>query len=530
MPNGSPNSAFPLRQFLGRLAPLAVLWVALIGWLGWLLYDKATWTQQSDEEDMREWLTETRVFRKTLPELVGEYIDLVEHSSDAERQRLKYEEIEAHLSALAEPTRKYSGKLPLFPELYRIVVESGVAPPSGAATHPEWRSPVPRPGAEGKARVRVVEYPAAGGRARILCEYRIHTNHRFEEEQRARRYWQIPLVLFLVPATGLAGVFAFLSLRRERQRELQKAEAARAAEHRERELLEVRLLQQQAEQEKANVESRAAEAERAALELKSQLYAGIGIMAGSYAHNIKNLLVRPNDLLARCLDDSTLPRDQHAMLEEVKATLGTVTERLQQILRTVRRDPTRAEMTRLDLVEVARASFQTWAETAWDKWKLRITAELPGEPLTIQGDLSHLQQAIENLIFNSRDATFEMRNALREEARRETDPTVRKQKLIDAASWKGEVSLRVRKEGTTAVLEIADNGIGMTDEVRENCLKTHFTTKRDNALYEGYSAGMGLGLSFVAVVLEHHKASLEIDSHPRRGATFRIRFELSDAS
>ena len=35
-----------------------------------------------------------------------------------------------------------------------------------------------------------------------------------------------------------------------------------------------------------------------ALELKSQLYASIGIMAGSYAHNIKNLLVRPNDLLA----------------------------------------------------------------------------------------------------------------------------------------------------------------------------------------------------------------------------------------
>ena len=25
-------------------------------------------------------------------------------------------------------------------------------------------------------------------------------------------------------------------------------------------------------------------------------------MAGSYAHNIKNLLVRPNDLLARCIE------------------------------------------------------------------------------------------------------------------------------------------------------------------------------------------------------------------------------------
>ena len=66
-----------------------------------------------------------------------------------------------------------------------------------------------------------------------------------------------------------------------------------------------------------------------------------------------------------------------------------------------------------------------------------------------------------------------------------------------------------------------------TDEVRRNCLKTHFSTKRDNALYEGYSAGMGLGLSFVAMVLEHHGGTLEIESAPLRGTTFRVRFPLA---
>jgi len=538
--NGTP---FPIWRSVGRLAPLAVLWTALVVWLGWLLYSRATWTQQSDEEDIREWLSETRVFRKSLPELLTEYVELVEHpaGADAERLRTKYDEIEAHLNALAEPTRKYSGKLPLFPEPYRIGVEYGGPVPTGHTGHPSWTSPVPRPGADVKARVHMVEYPAAGGRARIQCEYRIHTNHRFEEEQRARRYWQIPLVAFLVPATGVAGFFAFRTLRRERQRELDQAEAERAAEHRERELLETRVRQQAAEQEaeelerrvleadleKVKVENRAAEAERAALELKSQLYAGIGIMAGSYAHNIKNLLVRPNDLLARCLDTSASSSEQHGMLEEVKATLGTVTERLQQILRTVRRDPSRAEMTRLDLADLVRTSHHTWADTAWDKWKLRIAVQLPDAPLFIQGDLSHLQQAVENLIFNARDATFEMRNHLREEARDPALPDhVRKQKVLEAASWKGEVALRVRREGDSAVLEIFDNGIGMSEEVRANCLKTHFTTKRDNALYEGYSAGMGLGLSFVSVVLEHHGAKLEIDSQPRQGATFRMAFAL----
>src|SRR5262249_60082430 len=90
-------------------------------------------------------------------------------------------------------------------------------------------------------------------------------------------------------------------------------------------------------------------AERQALELKSQLYASIGIMAGSYAHNIKNLLVRPNDLLRRCLEGDGLSADQEHMLREARQTLGTVTERLQQILQTVRRHPSRSAMTRLDL-------------------------------------------------------------------------------------------------------------------------------------------------------------------------------------
>ena len=58
---------FPIWRFVGRLAPLTLLWIALVVWLGWLLYSKATWTQQSDEEDMREWISETRVFRKSLP-------------------------------------------------------------------------------------------------------------------------------------------------------------------------------------------------------------------------------------------------------------------------------------------------------------------------------------------------------------------------------------------------------------------------------------------------------------------------------
>jgi signal transduction histidine kinase len=232
------------------------------------------------------------------------------------------------------------------------------------------------------------------------------------------------------------------------------------------------------------------------------------------------------------MDSADVNPQQQEMLHEVKSTLGTVTERLQQILRTVRRDPNKAEVTTIDLRELVAETQRTWAAMAWDKWKVRVGADVGDEPIVVKGDLSHLQQAVENLLFNARDATFEMRNYLREEARRGAaiEASGRKQRLIEAASWKGEIHLRARREGEFAVLEVQDNGIGMTEEVRKNCLTTHFTTKRDNALYEGYNAGMGLGLSFVAVVLEHHGAILDIESSPLHGALFRVKFPLAAPS
>jgi signal transduction histidine kinase len=134
-----------------------------------------------------------------------------------------------------------------------------------------------------------------------------------------------------------------------------------------------------------------------------------------------------------------------------------------------------------------------------------------------------------------------MRNYLREQARRPggevevgeaatagDNAAQRRQALIAAAAWKGTVVVRARREGGEVVLEVRDNGIGMTDEVRRQCTQTHFSTKRDNALYEGYHSGMGLGLSFTAVVLEHHGATLEVDSAPLAGAALRVRFPLAD--
>jgi signal transduction histidine kinase len=544
----TPTSPRRFWRYVGGLAAPTLLWGLLITVLVVTLR-----SQKYDEAVLREWIDESRPFRETLPELVRTYLEKTADPSHVPPEELvkRAEEIRVQLQSLADPTKEYQPQLPLFPAIYRL--ELNFAVPDSPLTPIIWESNIPRPRNTDK-----LEYLILGShdnRASLRIEYQLHAyNKRQRDEQEAtlRLRWVTGLAL---AATALTLVWVYLVQRRERERESQRLTAQEQINRSRQLLLEEELRRGEIERRHEDAQRKLLEqrlatqaAESQALELKSQLYASIGIMAGSYAHNIKNLLVRPNDLLRRCLDSDRLPAEQNAMLRQVRQTLGTVTERLQQILHTVRRDPSRSELTRIDLNVLVRDLTHTWEDLAREKWKLTLTAELSDEPLWIAGDVSHLQQAVENLLFNGRDATFEMRNHLREEARQSVgngqqveaglaqpnadsqvitsaNETVR-QAVIAAAAWKGTVVLRTRKQGDQAVLEVQDNGLGMTEEVRRRCTETHFSTKRDNAIYEGNTTGMGLGLSFVVVILGHHQAELEIESQPFQGALFRAKFPM----
>jgi signal transduction histidine kinase len=533
-------------RYVRGLAAPVLLWALFVAML---VRPLSAWLQADTEYDraaLHEWIEEARVFRESLPEMVRDYLKELDQrrqqhpeagpANDLEL-KAKTEKIEEHLQSLGNPsTKMYPGQLPLFPFFYSIQVRLVGEPESSWLT---WDSRLPRrssPYQELEHPIYELE-PPQRLRAVIYLRYQLHAynkQHAAEEMAHLRLRW---VTLLAVAGTVIAVAWMYLVQRQERERERQKNEVQHKREQAERQLLQEELRRRTAEQRQEETERKLLEqrlatqaAEQQALELKSQLYASIGIMAGSYAHNIKNLLVRPNDLLSRCLERDGLSNDQEEMLQEVRDTLGTVTERLQQILRTVRRDPHRAEMARLDLNAVLRELHHTWHDLAREKWKLELTLDVSQEPLWIEADLSHLQQAVENLLFNARDATFEMRNQQRQLARA-TVPDAgdheRRQAVIAAAAWRGQVVLRSYREGDRAALEVQDNGIGMTEEVRRRCTETHFSTKRDNALYEGHSTGMGLGLSFVVVILEHHRATVAIDSTPLHGTTFRIEFPSS---
>ncbi len=503
-----------------------------------------------DQEAIREWLREARVYN-TLPESLKTFLLAARSNSEQlrlndhpalvrgflERHRHAREEIHENLKALGTPTTQiYMNQLPLFPVIYQLRVTFSPEFRQQVDARLDlndifWDSQIPRHESQVRSlniQVASNENEASALNARVTVLYHLHAYQQRQTKERQEATRRLFLGGLGVLFTLAFLVWVYLIQRREYYRQQRQVEAEQRLHEAQRRHFEEELRRQEAE-------AKQQAAERQALELKSQLFANIGIMAGSYAHNIKNLLVRPNDLLRRCLEENPNGENQHQMISEVKQTLGTVTQRLQQILQTVRRDPSQAETSRFDIHGVLQDLFRTWVDLAREKWKLSLEIDLAREPNTgetkpflIEGDLSHLQQAFENLLFNARDATFEMRNQMREAARKESasDPkdALRKQAIIAAAAWKGRVLLRTRQDADGWILEVQDNGIGMTEEVRRRCTETHFSTKRNNALFAGLSAGMGLGLSFVTVILGHHGASLEIVTAPLQGATFRIRF------
>ena len=71
-----------------------------------------------------------------------------------------------------------------------------------------------------------------------------------------------------------------------------------------------------------------------------------------------------------------------------------------------------------------------------------------------------------------------------------------------------------------AWIRIADNGPGITPEIRRHLFEPFFTTKE-----VGQGTGLGMSISYF-IITEHHGGSIDVDSNPGKGASFTIRLPL----
>jgi two-component system, NtrC family, sensor kinase len=95
---------------------------------------------------------------------------------------------------------------------------------------------------------------------------------------------------------------------------------------------------------------------------------------------------------------------------------------------------------------------------------------------------------------------------------------------IQACNRGGVVATRTRAEpGGGVVVEVQDNGCGISPEFRSRLFEPFFTTKP-------VGQGTGLGLSVSFGIVRDHGGAIEVDSEVGRGSTFRVRLPLKPES
>ena len=94
------------------------------------------------------------------------------------------------------------------------------------------------------------------------------------------------------------------------------------------------------------------------------------------------------------------------------------------------------------------------------------------------------------------------------------------QNALDAMKGGGTLGVTVRRDRSSAIVEVHDTGHGMSPEVRERAFEPFFSTKGAN--------GSGLGLAEVYGVIKRHNGRVEIESEVGRGTTVRLLFPVAD--
>ena len=151
---------------------------------------------------------------------------------------------------------------------------------------------------------------------------------------------------------------------------------------------------------------------------------------------------------------------------------------------------------RIDLNVVATAAVDACA-TLTQARRHTVSVDLAREPLPLDADPVRIEQLVVNLITNAAKFT----------------PTA------------GEIRIATARQGASALLTVADSGIGLRPEMAQ-AIFNPFT--QDDHTLDRSRGGLGIGLTIARRIAELHGGALEASSEGvNKGSTFIARFPLA---
>ena len=153
------------------------------------------------------------------------------------------------------------------------------------------------------------------------------------------------------------------------------------------------------------------------------------------------------------------------------------------------------DKTRLDLGHLAASTAEQMRLLAEEK--LILFRSNVATNIYVEGDRSRLQQVIVNLVANAIKYTQEG----------------------------GEVEVNVRGDRGTAVLEVSDNGVGISAHALPHLFERFYRADKARSRNSG---GAGLGLAIVKAICTAHGAEINVSSKEGHGSRFTVELPLLD--
>jgi signal transduction histidine kinase len=217
----------------------------------------------------------------------------------------------------------------------------------------------------------------------------------------------------------------------------------------------------------------------------------LGLLLGSVSHEMKNLLTLTDGgsyKVEAGLARGDLERIQQGW-QTVTHTLGRIKKMVLDILLyakkpEIEKAPVKASELAEDAVGQVRPRL--------DEHGLCLDLSLADPSWEVLVDRDTIHSALTNILENAVDACLS--------APRTDRPSI-------------ALSVRACDQGQT-IFEIADNGVGLDPECRNNLFTLFYTSKGRK--------GTGLGLFVAKHIVDQHGGSIEVDSSPGQGSVFRV--------